>query len=47
MEDSLPVTAEAGHGYGCRSIRAIVLQHTFSPENGISTLQIVLPLLPM
>lgn len=51
MEDSLPVTAEAGHGYGCRSIRAIVLQHgglyTFSPENGIFTLQIVLPLLPM
>ena len=36
MEDGLPVTAEAGHGYGCRSIRAIVLQHgglyTFSPE---------------
>ena len=51
MEDSLPVTAEAGHGYGCRSIRAIVLQHgglyTFSPENGIFTLQIALPLLPM
>lgn len=51
MEDGLPVTAEAGHGYGCRSIRAIVLQHgglyTFSPENGIFTLQIVLPLLPM
>ena len=51
MEDGLPVTAEAGHSYGCRSIRAIVLQHgglyTFSPENGIFTLQIVLPLLPM
>lgn len=51
MEDGLPVTAEAGHGYGCRSIRAIVLQHgglyTFSPQNGIFTLQIVLPLLSM
>lgn len=49
MEDGLPVTAEAGHGYGCRSIRAIVQQHgglyTFSPENGIFTLQIALPLL--
>lgn len=36
MENGLPVTTEAGHGYGCRSIRAIVLQHgglcTFSPE---------------
>lgn len=51
MEDGLPVTTEAGHGYGCRSIRAIVLQHgglyTFSPENGIFTLQIALPLAPM
>ena len=51
MEDGLPVTAEAGHGYGCRSIRAIVVQHgglyTFSLENGIFTLQIVLPLLSM
>lgn len=50
-EDGLPVTAEAGHGYGCRSICAIVLQHgglyTFSPEKGIFTLQIALPLLPM
>ncbi|MGM9605607.1 MAG: sensor histidine kinase [Faecousia sp.] len=51
MEDGLPVTSEAGHGYGCRSIRAIVLQHgglyTFTPENGIFTLQIALPLFPM
>lgn len=51
MEDGLPMTDEPGHGYGCRSIRAIVLQHgglyTFSPENGVFTLQIVLPLLPM
>lgn len=50
MEDGLPVTAEAGHGYGCRSIRAIVLQHdglyAFLPENGIFTLQIALPLPP-
>lgn len=50
MEDGLPVTTEPGHGFGCRSIRSIVLQHqglyTFSPENGIFTLQIVLPLSP-
>lgn len=51
MENGLPVTTEAGHGYGCRSIRAIVLQHgglcTFSPENGIFDLQIALPLFPV
>lgn len=51
IEDGLPVTTEAGHGYGCRSIRAIVLQHgglyTFTPEKGIFHLQIALPLLPM
>lgn len=51
MENGLPVTTEAGHGYGCRSIRAIVLQYgglcTFSPENGIFDLQIALPLFPV
>lgn len=49
LEDGLPMTAESGHGYGCRSIRAIVAQHgglyTFSPEDGIFNLQIALPLL--
>lgn len=49
MEDGLPVVSEAGHGFGCRSIRAIVLRHqglyTFAPENGIFTLQIVLPMI--
>ena len=48
MEDGLPVASQQGHGFGCRSIRAIVQQHhglyTFSPEQGIFTLQIVLPL---
>lgn len=47
MKDGLPVASDAGHGFGCRSIRAIVLRHhglyTFVPENGIFTLQIVLP----
>ena len=44
------IAAQQGHGFGCRSIRAIVQQHhglyTFSPEQGIFTLQIVLPLPP-
>jgi len=47
MEDGLPVASEAGHGLGCRSIRAIVQRHnglyTFLPENGIFTMQVVLP----
>lgn len=48
MEDDLPVTNEAGHGYGCRSIRAIVQQHgglyIFSPENGIFIMRTALAL---
>ena len=50
MEDGLPVAEGPGHGLGCRSIRAIVDQHrglhTFSPEDGIFTLQVVLPVVP-
>lgn len=50
MEDGLPVASDTGHGFGCRSIRTIVLRHhglyTFVPDNGIFTLQIVLPMLP-
>ena len=51
MADGLPVATEPGHGYGCRSIRSIVLNHrglySFEPKDGIFTLQIALPLLPM
>ena len=47
IEDGIPTSGEAGHGFGCRSICAIVRQHgglyTFQPENGIFTLQIAIP----
>lgn len=47
MSEGLPLASESGHGLGCRSIRAIAAQHnglcTFSPENGIFTMQVVLP----
>ena len=48
MADGLPENTAPGHGFGCRSIRYIA-QHrgglyTFRPENGIFTLQVVLPL---
>lgn len=47
MHDGLPVSAQKGHGYGCRSIRTITEQHrglyTFEAENGIFTLRVVLP----
>lgn len=51
LEDGLPVSIKPGHGFGCRSIRAIVEQHnglyTFSPEKGVFTLQVMLPILPV
>jgi len=47
MRDDIPVSNQKGHGYGCRSIKAIVEQHggicVFDPANGIFTLRIVLP----
>lgn len=48
MADGLPENNAPGHGFGCRSIRYIA-QHrgglyTFRPENGIFTLQVVLPI---
>lgn len=48
MQDGLPRSKQAGHGYGCRSIRAIAAQYrglcTFEPEDGLFTLRVVLPL---
>lgn len=48
MCDDLPVSAGVGHGYGCRSIQTIVRRSrglcAFSPENGVFTLRIVLPI---
>ena len=46
--DGLPAADREGHGYGCRSIQAIVSRSrglcAFTPENGIFTLRIVLPM---
>lgn len=48
MQDDLPVSDREGHGYGCRSIQAIVRRSrglcAFAPEKGIFTLRIVLPM---
>lgn len=47
MED-VPTTDRPGHGFGCRSIRRITQQHgglcSFTPKDGVFTLQVVLPL---
>ena len=47
-DDGLPVSAQEGHGYGCRSIQAIVRGNRglceFQAENGIFTLRILLPM---
>lgn len=48
MRDGIPVSAEAGHGFGCRSIQAIVAQHhglySFEPTNGVFTMRVALPI---
>lgn len=48
MRDGLPVSAQEGHGYGCRSIRAISEQNgglcDFEAESGCFTLRVVLPI---
>ena len=48
LEDGLPRSRTQGHGYGCRSIQLIAQKRrglcTFTPENGLFTLRIVLPL---
>ena len=47
IRNDLPVSAEAGHGYGCRSIRAITERNrglcSFDAEDGIFTLRVMLP----
>ena len=49
MRDGLPVSAREGHGYGCRSIRAIAQRNgglcVFSARQGQFLLQIMLPVL--
>ena len=48
FQDGQPVTDRPGHGYGCRSIRAIAEAHQgiheFSAEGGIFTLSVALPM---
>lgn len=48
LEGGLPTSAAPGHGFGCRSIRAIAQQHgglyIFQPEKGIFTLQVAIPI---
>ena len=48
MKDGFPISPSGGVHYGCRSIWSIVQQHqgicSFSPENGIFTLRIAIPL---
>lgn len=47
MCNGLPISKQAGHGYGCRSIRTIIERNqghcTFEPEDGIFTLRMALP----
>lgn len=48
MQDGLPVSAQEGHGYGCKSIRTIAERHrglcTFEAENGNFILRVILPM---
>ena len=48
FRDGVPESTQPGHGYGCRSIRAIAEAHhgiyEFSAEGGIFTLRVVLPM---
>lgn len=47
IQDDLPVAHQAGHGYGCRSIRSIACQHgglcAFQAVDGIFQLRVILP----
>ena len=49
MRDGLPVSDREGHGYGCRSIRAIAQRNgglcVFSAQQGQFLLQVMLPVL--
>ena len=47
IQNGLPAVRQAGHGYGCRSIKAIAEQNgglcSFVAETGLFTLRVVLP----
>ncbi len=48
LQDGIPVSRRSGHGYGCRSISALVRQHgglcKFQAEDGIFCLQAAMPM---
>lgn len=48
MKDGVPISPECGHGYGCRSMRAIAEKRKgfciFRAVDGIFTLRVVLPM---
>ena len=48
MHDGLPISNDAGHGYGCHSIQTIIQRNggicSFNAEDGMFTLRIILPL---
>lgn len=48
LQDEIPVSHRSGHGYGCRSISALVRQHgglcKFQAEDGIFCLQAAMPM---
>lgn len=47
MRDGMPCSEREGHGYGCRSIKAVVDAHrgmcVFEAEGGVFTLRVVIP----
>ncbi len=51
MQEGLPVSAREGHGYGCRSIRAIAEQRnglcSFDADGSTFTLRVMLPVRPL
>ena len=48
LRDGIPVSDEAGHGYGCRSMQAIAARRRglfeLQAENGVFLLRLALPL---
>ena len=48
MQNGLPVSGQEGHGYGCRSIRAVTEHHrglcSFTTERGIFAVRVVIPM---
>jgi len=47
LRNGIPISSQKGHGYGCRSIKAIAEQNggmcAFEADNGLFTLRVILP----